>query len=331
MKSPLLNGEVIIHVLVINFLFNVGSGHSESKCSITFSVRLKCTIAFCNDLHLNKVPSDINNHIECLDLGYNNIFILKNSSFIRYSKLKYLYLTKNGLGEIDDKAFLPLTRLIHLDLSANSLIILPTYLPPSLQELNLDFNPRLFVKSNEPKLPEMESLQKLFLSQNYIETFPKFVHNIPSLEELDLTDNSIRTLMLEDLAPMCNLRILNVSTESLFVSESMLCDCLRVQSWITSKKINVPSKFTCNNRNNEDSQCDLRPSNNSIIVNDNCVTTSVRKNLLRKLIAGGTVLVGLIIIIFLLYCCCRKKSGMKNPNHILDQVKYKNYIKDQST
>lgn len=155
------------------------------------------------------------------------------------------------MGEIDDKAFLPLTRLIHLDLSANSLIILPTYLPPSLQELNLDFNPRLFVKSNEPKLPEMESLQKLFLSQNYIETFPKFVHNIPSLEELDLTDNSIRTLMLEDLAPMCNLRILNVSTESLFVSESMLCDCLRVQSWITSKKINVPSKFTCNNRNNE--------------------------------------------------------------------------------
>lgn len=155
------------------------------------------------------------------------------------------------MGKIDDKAFLPLTRLIHLDLSANSLIILPAYLPLSLQELNLDFNPRLFTNGTEPKLPEMESLQKLHLSQNYIETFPRFVHNIPSLEELDLTDNSIKTLMVEDLAPMCNLRILNVSIENLFVSESMLCDCLRVQSWITSKKINVPSKFICNNRNNE--------------------------------------------------------------------------------
>jgi Leucine-rich repeat (LRR) protein len=109
-----------------------------------------------------------------------------------------------------------LTALATLDLSRNSIFILPTHitrmvalcdlnlahnrlshLPPTLSRLarlrRLDLSQNLFLELPAP-VCSLPSLQALNLRANKIYTLPPAVASLPPLEELDLRDNFISTL-----------------------------------------------------------------------------------------------------------------------------------------
>ncbi|CAH8541816.1 unnamed protein product [Dicrocoelium dendriticum] len=110
----------------------------------------------CNHMRLKDVPNAVHTDTLDLDLSHNLIEVLHEDSFIRLHRLRRLVLRHNSIYKITDRAFLneahsleildlrnnriasnkiilfptaaflPLVRLIHLDLSANSIGLLPT-------------------------------------------------------------------------------------------------------------------------------------------------------------------------------------------------------------
>ena len=76
--------------------------------------------ADCNSMHLLKVPQDLNPDITILLLRYNNLTILRNTSFLKYLQLSYLDLRDNSIRDIESGAFYSLINLRFLVLSGNA-------------------------------------------------------------------------------------------------------------------------------------------------------------------------------------------------------------------
>ena len=75
--------------------------------------------AFCDRRNLEYVPAYLNEDIQQIDFTLNNIAILLNTSFSRYSLLQQLSLRWNDIHLIQGGAFYPLKHLRILDLSNN--------------------------------------------------------------------------------------------------------------------------------------------------------------------------------------------------------------------
>lgn len=179
----------------------------------------------------------------------NNIRELTNNSFTCCTSIKILYLQSNSIYEIESHTFFPLTSLTVLDLKLNVLSELPKNLPTTINRLYLDENPKVFsLENNWPalKISSLTSLEVLTLSSNKLQKFPNFGGNIPNLVELNITNNKFDTLTPEDLAPLCQLQYLYISSETLFASKERLCDCLKLEKWIKKYEIVVYS-FLCKN------------------------------------------------------------------------------------
>ena len=73
-------------------------------------------LADCQYRYLNRVPDNIRMDVEIINLSYNVIRTLYNSSFIHYTHLLELYLTNNDIRMIEGGTFFPLRSLYRLDL-----------------------------------------------------------------------------------------------------------------------------------------------------------------------------------------------------------------------
>ena len=80
----------------------------------------------CASRRLRRVPDDLLLDIQVLDASHNYIEILHNSSFVRYTFIKKLYLSFNGISVIQTGALSPLKLLQVLDLSHNKNLHLPS-------------------------------------------------------------------------------------------------------------------------------------------------------------------------------------------------------------
>ena len=75
--------------------------------------------------HLDTVPQNLSEDTEDLDLSYNNITKLLNSSFEVYPVIYNLDISSNDVRAIESAAFYPLKGLMYLSLSSNSRLVLP--------------------------------------------------------------------------------------------------------------------------------------------------------------------------------------------------------------
>ncbi|XP_030834418.1 toll-like receptor 3 [Strongylocentrotus purpuratus] len=95
------------------------------KSSHGCNLNLELKKASCRNKGLDSVPQNLSEDTEYLDLSYNNITKLLNSSFEVYPLIYNLEISYNDVRAIESGAFHPLKGLLYLSLSKNPRLVLP--------------------------------------------------------------------------------------------------------------------------------------------------------------------------------------------------------------
>ncbi|RWS04160.1 leucine-rich repeats and immunoglobulin-like domains protein 3 [Dinothrombium tinctorium] len=131
----------------------------------------------CSRRKLTRVPNDIPEWVEILDLSQNAIAYLHRGSFNRLLLLRKIDLSHNKLTEISDDLFIQFS------------------------------NESSSTTSSSPSFLSLEELQ---LNNNFLDSFPN-VNNLPNLRSLVLHHNNISTLVNSSVSVYTNLEVLDLS------------------------------------------------------------------------------------------------------------------------
>ncbi|KAG5674279.1 hypothetical protein PVAND_004258 [Polypedilum vanderplanki] len=177
----------------------------------------------CRHVGFKNVPLNLPQELIKLDLGSNNITVLKNHSFTSLPILEELVLSDNRLTTIEKDAFTGLNNLKRLVLQNCDLIRLPIDAfesIKSLTSLNLANN-RLTQLDNED-FPVIKNLQYLFLKRNKIREISSGVfRNLAKLKVLDLDDNQLESLSSIGLKNLTQLQELMLSNNKIMSIENL--------------------------------------------------------------------------------------------------------------
>lgn len=178
---------------------------------------------------------------------------LSSDTFKYYPKLRVLKLSKDVLVKFPSDIFSPLTKLTDLDLSENSLTQIPCNLPSSLVNLNLNENPI----SDETGcgrdcLSPPDSLENLSLHNSNKgvfrrKKFPRFCESVPSIKYLDISASSLDSISSEDVAPLCGLQRINLTSVTVSHSNGT-CQKLQFEKWLGDRKIEMIGSITAAKR-----------------------------------------------------------------------------------
>ncbi|XP_034242956.1 amphoterin-induced protein 2 [Thrips palmi] len=161
--------------------------------------------ALCVNKDLRDVPQAVDPGTQVLDLSSNAIRALSRERFqsLDLVNLQRIYLPRNGLTEIADKAFHGLTNLVELDLSHNNLTAVPTHAFkdfPLLMRLSLSSNPIRSVAAGA--FVPLSYLINLELSACAIETvMDDAFAGLVQLEWLKLDGNRIKGMHGSNILP----------------------------------------------------------------------------------------------------------------------------------
>ncbi|XP_056416506.1 toll-like receptor 8 [Hyla sarda] len=214
----------------------------ENKISVVFD---------CQARHLETIPPPVNYSTTSvvLLLSYNHIQIVPKYAFQKWPNLTKVDLGFNSIKSntntiarvfiLDKEAFINQTKLMQLFIDSNTLHSIPPGLPISLRILHLQYNnilsincesfstikylKQLYLDHNcyygnncsekleiqEGTFLQLKNLTILSLSYNNLNKVPSSLP--PSLEELYLKNNNIRTIEKEDFMNLTHLRILDLS------------------------------------------------------------------------------------------------------------------------
>ncbi|CAL8358845.1 unnamed protein product [Lota lota] len=175
--------------------------------------------ADCSDLGLTDTPSNINVLTTYLDLSMNDFSTLPTGSFSRFQALRELHLDANSLSTVPRGSFKGLRSLRYLWMDDNRLTQVPVAALaslPGLQALTLALNhishlpDRAFhalrhllvlhLHNNQiGSLAErcfegLHNLETLDMSSNTLDSFPTVIRALPSLRDLNLHNNNIKTI-----------------------------------------------------------------------------------------------------------------------------------------
>lgn len=133
---------------------------------------------------------------------------------------------------IDKDIFVPLSKLQHLNISY---VYFGSHLeiiwPASLQDL---YTEGIYLEENR-NLHKLKKLVRFSASNNALKSFPKFYSPLPTLMEINLYDNPIEKITVQDIAPLCNLRHLEMDgKDSRFklYQEPFYCECESLLNWL---------------------------------------------------------------------------------------------------
>ena len=207
------------------------SSQQMSTVSLTACVQKPGSLhANCNFLNLISVPEDLFENIRSLDMSYNDVEILRNTSLRRYRLLAELDFIFNKIKIIESGTFHDLHQLQELRLCFNEGISLHNFTSFSLNYLtdldlsycNLTFVPgELFVK-----LPRLETIQ---LRGNYLQTFNITSCTSKHLLRIELNDNLIRMLTPNTFSLACKSEYLDLSRNPISVVNPQTVALLSVQ------------------------------------------------------------------------------------------------------
>ncbi|XP_061569739.1 transforming growth factor beta activator LRRC33 [Cololabis saira] len=177
--------------LLWRILTAVSSHPHQSSCQLIHRTALY------NGCELSSVPADLPDDIEELQLNYNNITTLRNSSLLRYPALNTLSLTCNNLENLESNTFQDSKLLVILNLANNNLYVGYQETSRALKKLpvlrNLDLSQNnLNEMMASTLLQNLSSLEYLNLSGNLLQRLDETsFRDLHQLKELDLQGNII--------------------------------------------------------------------------------------------------------------------------------------------
>lgn len=183
----------------------------------------------------------------------NRLRELKNTTFTRYSNLKFLYLGDNKIQIIEPLAMEPLTSLEVLDLSLNAIISIPemVFNMPSLRKLYVQENylTRLNADLEVMKKPFTAPLNFIHMANCKLDEFPD-LGILPDLQHLNVSGNTFRSLEPSNLAKLCGLKILDFTGS--FEFSNRVCVNKPLIDWFVYYEIQiVPELYSVFNPNDE--------------------------------------------------------------------------------
>lgn len=180
----------------------------------------------------------------------NRIRDLTESSFSRYTSLRFLYIGDNLINILDENVFGILQDLEVIDLSLNGLRKIPADLMnlPSLRKIDFSQN-RL--ETDDPDIYKgvstSFSVQVLNLAKNKLRQMPQ-LWMFPHIKYLNVSKNELTTISVTNLATMCVLRELDVAyNPRLFTtSGNDACDCHLFKYWLEEYDITLKPDIVFN-------------------------------------------------------------------------------------
>ena len=206
----------------------------------------------CSHLRFNKVPAKFPNYnasskLCSLDLSWNNLTVIKTSSFENLTDLIWLWLNQNNISFIETNGFAGLSNLHYLNLSSNMLEIPEGFAKDvfkplmNLKYLNLKSNPINSYIGLDDLLKPLKKLIGLLISGCFNCTFgtgfKDFVNltslslsgslnaktcnistlsilaftNVPKLSQLFMSFCNLKKLKPDVFSPLKNLKTLDIS------------------------------------------------------------------------------------------------------------------------
>ncbi|XP_011920025.1 PREDICTED: relaxin receptor 2 [Cercocebus atys] len=166
----------------------------------------------CVNGDLKSVPM-ISNNVTLLSLKKNKIHSLPDKVFIKYTKLKKIFLQRNCIRHISRKAFFGLYNLQILYLNHNRITTLRPGIFKDLHQLTwliLDDNP--ITRISQRLFTGLNSLFFLSMVNNYLEALPKqMCAQMPQLNWVDLDGNRIKYLTNSTFLSCNSLTVLDLS------------------------------------------------------------------------------------------------------------------------
>ncbi|XP_012154940.1 uncharacterized protein LOC101454901 [Ceratitis capitata] len=187
----------------------------------------------CGGNQLPNIPEGMDPGTQVLNFSGNSLQVLQSERFLRMDllNLQKIYLSRNQLIRIHEKAFRGLTNLVELDLSDNSLQNVPTETfqdYSSLMRLSLSGNPIRELKTSAFR--HLSFLTTLELSHCQIERIENeaFI-GMDNLEWLRLDGNRIGFIQGQHILPKS---LHGISLQS----NRWMCDCrlLDMHSWLNN-------------------------------------------------------------------------------------------------
>ncbi|PNI60444.1 RXFP2 isoform 2 [Pan troglodytes] len=167
----------------------------------------------CVNGDLKSVPM-ISNNVTLLSLKKNKIHSLPDKVFIKYTKLKKIFLQHNCIRHISRKAFFGLYNLQILYLNHNCITTLRPGIFKDLHQLTwliLDDNP--ITRISQRLFTGLNSLFFLSMVNNYLEALPKqMCAQMPQLNWVDLEGNRIKYLTNSTFLSCDSLTVLDLSS-----------------------------------------------------------------------------------------------------------------------
>ncbi|XP_030833962.1 slit homolog 1 protein-like [Strongylocentrotus purpuratus] len=160
--------------------------------------------ASCSNKGLETVPQNLSEDTEELNLSYNNIIKLLNSSFEVYPLINSLDISSSDVRVIESAAFYPLKSLMYLSLSFNPRLVLPAtgvfMMSSQLSILHL-------TASNLKSLPNdtlkwSPHLDAAYLSSNQLSVIS--VSSCGMVETVRMASNRLQHLTARDFTFVCH-------------------------------------------------------------------------------------------------------------------------------
>lgn len=245
-----------------------------------------------------------------LDATTNRLRELTNVSLTPYKSLTYIYLADNFIQNIEEGAFANQHYLEVLDLSKNGCDDVPKSLfqLPYLRTLYLSNNK---FTDSVFKVEVTSPLTKLQLPKNKLTKIPN-IGFIPTLQELNVSDNAIITISTEDLAPFCSLKVLDLSRNPIRFNNH--CECQTLNAWLKERKVNVKSDFVnCTDRPAANDDCNnVQFSNRTYELYNKCsaiIQEKVETEKARSVwILVASCVSAFLFVVFAMLFCVHKRN-----------------------
>lgn len=200
--------------------------------------------ALCSNKELRDIPAGLDPGTQVLDFTGNSVRVVTKERFqiLELVNLQRIYLSRNGIAEIADRAFHGLTNLVELDLAHNNLTVVPANVFkdfPLLMRLTLSGNPIRVVGARA--FQPLSYLINLELSNCAIETvMDDAFSGLEGLEWLKLDGNRLRGMQGNNVLPktLHGVDIHNNPWE---------CDCgmIDLRKWISNYRNPLAMEPTC--------------------------------------------------------------------------------------
>ncbi|XP_071489197.1 CD180 antigen-like [Diadema antillarum] len=197
---------------------------------------------YCRRIGLSSVPSHLPGNTELLDLSFNRITTLHNTSFFIYKQLKVLDIAYNDIGFIESGTFLGLSHLRVLDLSKNPrLPVLQRGMFASNDLTSIQLNHTNLARVSDDLFRAMATTSRLGLTSNVMTNVNwTDCHDVAFLFVI-LSNNKFSELSEKSFVMQCSVDYLDLSLNPIRLVSPTTISSLNVRS-LQMDAIALPEK-----------------------------------------------------------------------------------------